>query len=523
MARIAFLLMAHRGPDWVIAQARALTSHGDYIAIHFDSRAAKSDFAMIRSALRGNPGVVFADRVRCGWGEFSLVRATLNLIHSARNAFPDITHFVLMSGDCFPTKSRSYFDAFLSDGCDFIESHNFLDSDWIRTGLKEERLIYRHWFNERRRKSAFYASLDLQRKLGLRRRLPENLTIRIGSQWWALRSSTVDAILKLLRNRRDLVRFFRTTWIPDETFFQTLAAHVTPVDQIRHAPPTHLLFSDYGLPVVFHNDHQDYLRAHEMPVARKISPNASELRTHLLNAFRRWEPTAPEGGGATSLYRYLSSRGRHGQRYRQRFWESAIGERRETGLLIVTAKLWHIGKEICRSVSEITGLRNLGYLFDEDEDLDLPLGNLERGHGKRGQHRRAMLYLIGDTTCEDRLLIAIDPTRRDVIADIADKVGSVRILMVDRPLSVEYLDGHAQRTGLITGSSGEFERREARTALSQELRDSAGELRRRFNGRLFRNDLERPHARNVEDLCRFLDIPKEQAQAIAEAAALHAS
>lgn len=522
MARIAFLLMTHGDPDWVVAKARALAAHGDYVAIHHDRRAGNADFARIRSALRGNAGVVFADRVRCGWGEFSLVQATLNLIRSAR-VFSDITHYFLISGDCFPTKSRSYFDAFLSDGCDIIETHDFFDSDWIRTGLKEERLIYRHWFNERRRKSMFYASLELQRKLGWRREPPKNLTIRIGSQWWALRAATVDAILHLLRERGDLTRFFRTTWIPDETFFQTLVAHVTPADQIRREPPTHLLFSDYGLPVVFHNDHEDFLRTHEKPMARKISPNASALRTQLLNTFRNWEPERPEGGGRTDLYRYLSWRGRHGRRYQQRFWETAIGARREVELLIVTAKLWHVGKEICQSIADITGLPNLGYLFDEDEDLPLPLGNLECGLGKRGLHRRAMLNLIADTSGSRRLLVAIDPTRRDVIADLAEKVGSVKILMVERPLSDAYIDGHAQRTGLITDNSGAFERREARTALVREFRDTVLDLQQSFRGRLFRNDPDRAHSDNVDDLCRFLDIPAEQAEAIANEAARYLS
>ena len=523
MARIAFLLMAHGEPDWVIAKARALTAHADYVAIHYDRRAPQSDFSGIRSALRGNASVAFASRVKCGWGEFSLVQATLNLIGTARAAFRDITHYFLISGDCFPTKSRSYFDRFLSDRHDHIEVHDFFESDWIRTGLKEERLIYRHWFNERRRKSAFYTSLDLQKRLGWCRELPKDMTIRIGSQWWALRAETVEAVLDLLRERRDLTRFFRRTWIPDETFFQTLVSHVTPAGQIRCQPPTHLLFSDYGLPVVFHDDHEGLLRGTEQPVARKISPNATALRTDLLNAFRRWEPEQPEGGGATHLYQYLSGRGRNGQRYRQRFWESAIGPRRDVELLIVTAKLWHIGKEVCRSIAEVTGLRNLGYLFDEDEDSSLPMGNLECGLGKRGLHRRAMLNLIADTTGEHRLLVAVDPARVDVITDLAGKVGSVKILMVHRPLSDGYIDGHAERTGLITGSSGTFEYQEVRTALRQEFREAAGALQQTFRGRLFHNDPARPHADNVNDIGRFLDISSEQAEAIAQEAARHLS
>lgn len=482
MAKIAFLLLAHKDPDWVIAQARALTAHGDFIAVHYDARASDADFARIKTALAGNPNAVLARRVKCGWGEYSLVQATLNLLRVALRQFKDATHFFLMSGDCFPTKSRSYFEEYLDDQRDIIESHDFFESEWIRTGLKEDRLIYRHWFNERRSKPLFYAALEMQRWLRWRKSLPEGVPIRIGSQWWALRASTVRRVMQLLRERRDLKRFFRTTWIPDETFFQTLVAHVTPAEEIWREPPTHLLFSDYGLPVVFHADHEDLLRAHDKPMARKISPHATSLRTRLLEIFTSWDPDRREGDGRTNLYQYLTWRGRNGQRYRKRFWEDAIGERRDVELLIVTAKLWHVGKEVAKAISDTTGLRNLGYLFDEDEDLPIELGNLERGLSKRGQHRRAMMNMIVDSLDEHRLLLAIDPTRRDVIEDLAEKVGSVKILMVDRPLNDAYVDGHAHRAGLITENSGDFERGEARTALVEEFRISARELRHNFRG-----------------------------------------
>ena len=519
MARIAFLLMAHKDPEWVIAQAQALTAHGDSIAIHYDANAADADFAQIKAALRDNRNVAFARRVACGWGEWSLVQATLNLIRTAMRSFKGITHYFLISGDCFPTKSRSYFDSYLSDDQDIIESHDFFDSEWIRTGLKEDRLIYRHWFNERKRKKWFYASLEVQRRLRWRKSLPEGIPIRIGSQWWALRAQTVQKIMALLRERRDLKRFFRTTWIPDETFFQSLVAHVSSADEIRREPPTHLLFSDYGLPVVFHADHEDLLRAHDKPMARKISPHATALRSKLLDVFQRFEPDRAEGNGNTNLYHYLTWRGRNGQRYRKRFWETAIGARRDTELLIVTAKLWHIGKEIEAAIADSTGLQKLGYLFDEDEPLDLPIGNLETGLFKRGQHRRAMMNMIIDTLDERRILMAIDPTRRDVIEDLAGRVGSVKILSVDRPLNDAYVDGHAERAGLISANSGIFERREARLALVEEFRDSERELRQTFRGRLFRNDLGRPHEENVNDICHFLDVPREQAEQIAQDAA----
>ena len=212
---------------------------------------------------------------------------------------------------------------------------------------------------------------------------------------------------------------------------------------------------------------------------------------------------------------------RNGQRYRRRFWEDAIGPRRDVELLIVTAKLWHIGKEVEAAISHETGLHRLGYLFDEDAPLDVPIGNLETGLLKRGQHRRAMMNMIIDALGEHRVLLAIDPTRRDVIEDLAAKVGSVKLLSVDRPLNNEYVDGHAERTGLLTPNSGEFERREVRSALIEEFRDSVRELRQSFTGRLFRNDLDRAHEENVNDICHFLDIDRESASRLADHAARH--
>jgi hypothetical protein len=41
MARIAYILLCHKNPDAVVAQARQLTAAGDCVAIHFDARAPK--------------------------------------------------------------------------------------------------------------------------------------------------------------------------------------------------------------------------------------------------------------------------------------------------------------------------------------------------------------------------------------------------------------------------------------------------------------------------------------------------
>ena len=208
MAQIAYILLCHRDVPSIVAQAERLTALGDCMAIHFDARAPKAAYAELRAALEDNPRVVFpAKRVKCGWGEWSLVAATLSAVRAAADAFPRATHFYMLSGDCMPIKTAEYVRGFLDErDCDFIESHDYFESDWIKTGFKEERLIYRHFFNERSQAKRFYASFNLQKRLGLTRKVPADIEMMIGSQWWCLRRRTIEAILDLcqaLQNNMD--------------------------------------------------------------------------------------------------------------------------------------------------------------------------------------------------------------------------------------------------------------------------------------------------------------------------------
>ncbi|RKH86979.1 glycosyl transferase, partial [Corallococcus praedator] len=184
MAQIAFILLCHKDPDAIIEQAGQLTAAGDFMAIHFDARAPEAAHARIRAALASNPNVTFARRrVRCGWGEWSLVEATLLAVEAAAEAFPRATHFYMLSGDCMAIKSAAYAHRLLdAEDADWIESFDFFDSDWIKTGMKEDRLLDRRWFNERAHKRLFYWSVQLQRRLGLARRVPADIQVMIGSQ-----------------------------------------------------------------------------------------------------------------------------------------------------------------------------------------------------------------------------------------------------------------------------------------------------------------------------------------------------
>jgi len=89
MPKIAYILLCHEDPDAIIEQAQYLTQSGDYIAIHFDKRSSDSAYRKIRSALVGMPNAALCQkRVKCAWGGWSLVQATLNTLRTGLAAFP---------------------------------------------------------------------------------------------------------------------------------------------------------------------------------------------------------------------------------------------------------------------------------------------------------------------------------------------------------------------------------------------------------------------------------------------------
>ncbi|NEP81977.1 MAG: hypothetical protein F6K39_29815, partial [Okeania sp. SIO3B3] len=45
-------------------------------------------------------------------------------------------------------------------------------------------------------------------------------------------------VLDFCRKRRDVTAFFRRSWIPDETFFQTLVRHLVPAAEIENGTLT---------------------------------------------------------------------------------------------------------------------------------------------------------------------------------------------------------------------------------------------------------------------------------------------
>ncbi|GAA6209186.1 DUF5928 domain-containing protein [Cognatishimia sp. WU-CL00825] len=517
MAKIAYILLCHKDPVAIVQQAQQLTAKGDCMAIHFDASADPQDFQEIQAALADNPNVTFADRrIKCGWGEWSLVQATLHAISAALRDFPKATHFYMLSGDCMAIKTSEYVHNFVDDhDCDFIESFDFFESNWIKTGMKKERLIYRHFFNEREQKRLFYHAFTLQKRLGLTRKIPSDLQVQIGSQWWCLRRPTVEAVMEFIQKRKDVMRFFRTTWIPDETFFQTLVRHLIPADEINSRSLTFLMFTDYGMPLVFYNDHYDLLLNQDYLFARKISPDAVELKERLGKLYAASGIEFKISGEGPSLFKFVTERGRVGRRFANRFWETEATLGRDRELMILVCKKWHVAKRLLGKIKQETNIPAIDYLFQE-EDTDLPdLGGIQATIEKRTRHRRALIRMLFDYFQTNRMIICMDPGSLDLLHDFYSDRSTTRAMEIQCSYSDSYLKGHASRIGLAGEQTPQDTFNRILPTILRDIDDESDAIRdANFEnyGRIREVD---EIGDFLQPIASFLSIPEDKALAIA--------
>lgn len=328
---VGIAMLVHNDLDRAAQIARHWVAGGCSLVIHVDKKVPGPVYSEFVKGLSDVPEIKFSKRFKCEWGMWGLVAATQAACELLLASFPDVRHVYLSSGACLPLRPVQelidYLDA--NPETDFIESVTTDDASWIVDGLEDERFTLRFPFSWRKQRRLFDKYVDLQRKYKVKRKIPGGLVPHIGSQWWCLTRQTLTAILQdPLRTTYD--RYFKRVWIPDESYFQTMARRYSRKLQSRSL--TLAKFDFQGKPHIFYDDHLQLLRRSDCFVARKIWPQADRLYA----AFLRTPETAlkqaePQPGKIDRLFVKATERrirGRAGLSMQSRFpnegWENGL-------------------------------------------------------------------------------------------------------------------------------------------------------------------------------------------------------
>ncbi|WP_108860545.1 beta-1,6-N-acetylglucosaminyltransferase [Ruegeria sp. Alg231-54] len=367
MSNLGIIMLVHTALNRAGQVARHWTSSGCPVVIHVDRKVPNKVYAEFVAACANDPLIRFSDRHVCNWGGWGIVAASQSAATLMLETFPDVRHVFLTSGSCLPLRPVDELVNYLADRprVDFIESATTSDVSWTMGGLDQERFTLRFPFSWRKNRKLFDAYVKLQRALRIRRYIPEGLVPHMGSQWWCLTRQTLSAILQDPK-RKTYDRYFRRVWIPDESYFQTLARLYST--HIESRSLTLSKFDYQGRPHIFYDDHLQLLRRSDCFVARKAWPNADRLyQAFLTDQAGAMKPTEPNPSKIDRVFSKAverRTRGRDGLYMQSRFPRHG----NENGLTSSPYSVFQGFAEVFEDfepwLSNITGARVHGHLFD---------------------------------------------------------------------------------------------------------------------------------------------------------------
>ncbi len=363
---VGIIMLVHTAFDRAEQVARHWARGGCPVVIHVDSAVPKRRFVAFRDRLADLPGVLFCKRHRCEWGTWGLVAASQDASELMLERFEEVRHVYLASGSCLPLRPVEELVSYLAERprTDFIESATTADVPWTVGGLDHERFTLYFPFSWRKNRYLFDKFVELQRMLGFKRRIPGGIVPHMGSQWWCLTRQTLSAILQDPERRR-FDAYFRQVWIPDESYFQTLARLYST--QVESRSLTLSKFDFQGKPHIFYEDHLQLLRRSDCFVARKIWPHADRLyEAFLTDPNRAMSRQEPNPGKIDRIFAKAvdrRTRGRAGlymqSRYPNRGWENGV----TAGKYSVFQGFSELFQGFEQWLSRATGAQVHGHLF----------------------------------------------------------------------------------------------------------------------------------------------------------------
>jgi hypothetical protein len=302
-ASIAFLIVSHRAPGQVLRLVRALREHpGSEVLVRHDQRRSRLDEVELERA----GGRLHADDLTVEWGSWTYLLMLIGALGRIEADFdPDWT--LVISGQDYPVRPLAEVEARLAAA----EHDAFCGMAWeLETDRPPpppaddffKRYAYAHFEVPAPRLPGRVSPLAYRRdlppplrpRLGLRRpRLPFGPELRcwVSTDWPILGRRALQAVLRAARDRRALMRHYRRSIVPSESFFATVLMN----DPDMRVSQDDRRFSSFAPgsahPDVLTSADLDRLRATNAHFARKFDAEVDAAVLDRLDELRR--PAGP--------------------------------------------------------------------------------------------------------------------------------------------------------------------------------------------------------------------------------------
>lgn len=270
-----YLILAHKNPHQLERQINALYDEQSVFFIHLD---LNSDINLFGCLNKISNVYLIKERIDCIWGDFSIVRATINLIENAIKNH-DEGFCILMSGNDYIIKSKSFINSFLNLNNDkvFIDLQK-AENVWsdfnqrieyyrINLSSKKGNFLILKGLNNETFKHFIKNIITFNQFISVsfkKRKLNTKMKFYGGTQWWAMNISDLNKVNDFIKeNKLELFDFFKYSHVPDEFFFHSIIMHLKeqghPIKIENSLTYVNWSRKNCELPVTFKSDDFDEL------------------------------------------------------------------------------------------------------------------------------------------------------------------------------------------------------------------------------------------------------------------------
>lgn len=279
----AYLIIAHKENEILEKLLKLLDSKENDIYIHVDAKTKMFDFGRIQKFVE-HSRVVFTDRTKVYWGDYSQVNSELVLLKAAIGG-GSYDYYHLISGQDLPIKSKDWINEFFqkNNGKEFVSvvnkekpiSRN--DAGGVFNPYSRLSLFHygiKWWRKNKLLKGMEYASLLIQRRIGVDRISTLKEPIYYGANWFSITDSCARYVVSQEKHIVDL--FGSHTRCADELFLQTILMNSPFKDNITG---NNLRYVDFkrGKPYVWRKEDKNELLSAPGIFARKFDEQVDSL------------------------------------------------------------------------------------------------------------------------------------------------------------------------------------------------------------------------------------------------------
>lgn len=274
----AYMIIAHNEPEILQKLVALLDNAESDIYIHWDKGSGYIDRDSLKKCVKYS-NLYFVKPIRITWGGYKLVRCELLLLSEAVKGH--YCYYHLLSGIDLPLKTPAQINAFFREnmGKQFIVS--------CRTAIEWRdalcRVEYYYFFQDvigrdsnmicnilRKMQDVL---LSVQKRLQVNRIKNIDFELRAGSQWFSITHNMAEYVLS---QKNCIKKFFKYSFVPDESFLHTLA-YMSPYKNDIVNNNLRCIDWERGKPYVYTAEDYEMLISSDALFARKFSLNTDKI------------------------------------------------------------------------------------------------------------------------------------------------------------------------------------------------------------------------------------------------------